>query len=251
MTRWEPALPPGYESIVAGETTIIALASARSALLAAAAHGTLYAFAQRHPDRRDLAGRGTAYAVPLPDGTRAVIRHNRHGGFLAPVTGDVFFSPTRAPHELRVAARLASENVCTPQILGVAIYPCAPLLARSDVVSREIVGSRDLELLLLDSPSGSNNRRVALDATANLFRALRRAGARHADLNLKNVLIGRDDVAYVIDVDRVSFHEPMSPAVAQANWRRFLRSARKWQTKGLKLADAELVRLARDVEAAL
>lgn len=211
---------------------------------------TLYAFAGAHPDRREIAGRGAAFAVPLSTGSRVVVRHNRHGGLLAPITRDIFLAPTRAPKELEISSRLLDAGVRTPQVLCVAVYRTAGLFARADVATREVPNGRDLQTLLASEKRGSDARRIAIDATALLLRTLRRAGVRHPDLNLKNVLIAGDQ-AWLLDVDRVVFEQTMSHAVGEANWRRFLRSARKWQVKGLRLTDAELTRIARDAEAAL
>src|SRR5439155_892053 len=74
------------------------------------ARGSLYDAASRDRAARPLEGRGIAYAIALPvSGTRAVVRHNRHGGLLAPVTRDLFLPPTRAPYELSTAMRLAGD----------------------------------------------------------------------------------------------------------------------------------------------
>ena len=56
-------------------------------------------------------------------GTRAVVRHNRHGGLFAPVTRDLFLPPTRAPHELRTALRLTALGVPTPPVLMYGVEP--------------------------------------------------------------------------------------------------------------------------------
>ena len=50
-------------------------------------------------------------------------RRNRHGGLFAPLTGDLFLSPTRAPYELAASLNLLSVGVPTPAILAYATYP--------------------------------------------------------------------------------------------------------------------------------
>src|SRR5206468_7012947 len=116
------------------------------ALRAALEGGTLYAYAAQHASARPLSGRGVAFAVPLPNGERVVVRHNRHGGLLAPLTGDRFVAPTRAPYELAVSLRLTKHGVPTPEIVAYAVYRAGPLpfLRRSDVASREVRDSSDL-----------------------------------------------------------------------------------------------------------
>ncbi|HUO53043.1 MAG TPA: lipopolysaccharide kinase InaA family protein, partial [Gemmatimonadaceae bacterium] len=78
---------------------------------------------------------------------------------------------------------------------------------------------------------------------------LAEAGARHPDLNLKNVLLATDAngriEAWVIDVDRVWFDAPGAPEVAAANVRRLARSAEKWRARhGLAITAEEIRALA-------
>jgi hypothetical protein len=84
-------------------------------------------------------------------------------------------------------------------------------------------------------------------AVAALLRALVRAGARHPDLNAKNVYLSRADgawTAYVLDVDRVRFGAPDDGAVAVRNLTRLLRSLRKRRTQAaLAITDDQLDRL--------
>lgn len=187
--------------------------------------------------------------MPLPDNeTRVVVRHSRHGGLLAPVTGDRFFPPTRAPHELRTALRLAEAHVPTPEVIAYATYPAGAVFRRSDVATREVVGGKDLAEMLARTDDGEA-RSSSLRATAELLRALERAGARHPDLNVMNVLIVATDGlparALVLDVDRVVFGERGDARIGAANVRRLLRSAHKLRSNGrITISDDELSRLA-------
>jgi tRNA A-37 threonylcarbamoyl transferase component Bud32 len=151
---------------------------------------------------------------------RVVVRHSRHGGLLAPVTGDLFLPPTRARHEWTVARRLADAGVPTAEVLAYAIYRHGPLFfQRADVVTREITGARDLAASLA-TPE-------AQEAVEALLAAMARTGAVHPDLNAKNVLLAERHgalTAYVIDVDRVVWR---SRGVDQANRSRLRRSIAK------------------------
>ena len=242
-------LPAGYARFTVGDAEVVARADAADAVREALHEGTLYAYARSHPRARAFAGRGAAYAVPLPDArTHVVVRHSRHGGLLAPVTGDRFLAPTRAPHELRVAVRLAECGIRTPEVVAFATYPAGPLLRRSDVATREVPRGRDLAVALLN-PGDDDAKRRMLEATAALLGALARCGARHPDLNLKNVLLapGADGgcEAWVLDVDRIAFERPGDERVARANFERLARSARKWrELYGVDVSDAELADLA-------
>ena len=178
----------------------------------------------------------------MPDGdARIVVRHNRHGGLLATLTGDRFLHPTRAPYEFDVSTRLLAAGVPTPRVLAYAVYRSGPF-ARSDVATRMADVSADLAARL--AAADAECRRRDLDLTATLVAQLSRAGARHHDLNAKNVLIGVPE-AIVLDVDRVTFG--WAPEIALAhNLRRLDRSLRKRRDRfDEAVTDAEIAALAR------
>jgi hypothetical protein len=246
--------PAGYVRVTAGGRVAVALerheADARQML----ADGSLYESAERDPAARPLQGRGVAYAVSLPvTRTAAVVRHNRHGGLLAPLTSDLFLPPTRAPRELAIALRLQEHGVPTPAVLMYATSPALVLFRRADVVTQEIVGGRDLSSFMAPDVAATE-RTDAWEATRVLVRHLNAAGARHHDLNVKNVLLaphGTGLTAYVLDVDRVTFAAPDSTEVAAGNASRLLRSARKWRAeRGAVFDEREIARLGRSLERA-
>jgi hypothetical protein len=247
--REPPAVPAGYTRFSCAGASVVALTDLAPAVRRAMASGTLYEYAAHHPDARTLMGRGVAYAVPLPDdATTVVIRHSRHGGLLAQLTGDRFLGRTRAPAELDTALRLAGAGVPTPQIVAYALYPAGPAFQRADVATREVAHSRDLARALAENPDPACKREL-LSATATLLARLTAAGARHPDLNLKNVLLARDArgeiSALVLDVDRVRFVTPGAPGVTAANLRRFNRSARKLRrTRGTPIDETDLLSIA-------
>jgi len=241
------ALPAGYLRVDAGRCSAVVRAEHRADAEAMLAEGTLYEAAARDLAARRYVGRGIAYAIALPvTGTRAVVRHNRHGGLFARLTRDLFLQPTRAPYELAVALRLAALGVRTPQVLMYDVQRSALLLRRSDVVTREVAGGRDLAAFMMPDVTASE-RAEAWAAARELVLTLNAAGARHHDLNVKNILIARGErglVAWILDVDRVDFGEPGSIAVRRGNAARLLRSARKWHDqKGALLDERELARL--------
>jgi hypothetical protein len=225
-------VPAGFVRVAAGRCEVVAQAEHRADAEALLADGTLYEAAARDLAARPLQGRGVAFAIALPvSGTRAVVRHNRHGGLLAPLTRDLFFPPTRAPYELLTSRRLTAAGVRTPAVLMYGVQRVGALLRRSDVVTREIVGGRDLATFLLPDASAAE-RAAAWRATRTLLQALVDAGARHHDLNVKNVLLaeqGGELQGWILDVDRVVLCEPSAVSVRLGNTMRLLRSARQWR----------------------
>jgi hypothetical protein len=240
-------LPAGYVSVRAGRCIAVVREEHRADAESMLEEGSLYEAAARDLGAQPLAGRGVAYAVLLPTSrVRAVVRHNRHGGLLAPITRDLFLPPTRAPRELATALRLAAGGVRTPAILMYGVQRAGVLLRRSDVVTREVEGGRDLAAYMrADVPTAE--RAAAWSAARTLLRDLGAAGARHHDLNAKNILLAPGEqglMAWVLDVDRVVFGEPASRAVHAGNVARLLRSARKWRDEhGAVFDEAELAAL--------
>jgi 3-deoxy-D-manno-octulosonic acid kinase len=199
-----------------------------------------------------------------------VVRHAWHGGALRRVTRDLFAPPTRAPHELRTSERLRAAGVRTPAVVAYARYPAPLGLRRVDVATAFVPDARDLAAVLLpdaDDATAARLRPAWLDATAALLGTLARAGARHPDLNLKNVLLAADPAvphahggavrAWVLDVDVAAL--PSRPATAReaedalaANLARLRRSLDKWRrTRALPVDDAELAALAQRARAHL
>jgi hypothetical protein len=267
-------VPPGYTRVrTAGGDAVCRAELAGAVAEALAAGGTLYAYAAAHPARRAFRGRAPVYAVPLPRGAGdVVVRHAWHGGALRGVTRDLFAPPTRAPRELRTSERLRAAGVPTPAVVAYARYPAPLGLCRVDVATRLVPDARDLAAVLLpgEARAGAGGRDEAgerlragwLDATAALLAALARAGARHPDLNLKNVLLAaaplpnesRDAAggdaalvrAWVLDVDVAALPEgaatpSQARAALDANLARLRRSLDKWRrTRGLPVGPAEL-----------
>ncbi len=239
--------PAGFVRVTAGRcVAVVREAHAEDARLMLA-EGSLYEAAARDLAARPLQGRGVAYAITLPaTGTRAVVRHNRHGGLLAPLTRDLFLPPTRAPHELSVALRLCKLVVPTPDVLMYGTAPAPFGFQRADVVTRQIDAGRDLSSFMAPDAS-PQERTIAWRATRALVRTMNDAGVRHHDLNVKNVLLAPSDdglSAYLLDVDRVTFGAPRSAEVTRGNVERLLRSARKWRDeRGALFDERELVTL--------
>jgi hypothetical protein len=251
--------PPGYERLRRPGVDAVARATVANAVGEALSAGSLYEYAAHHPEARPMRGRGVAYAVPLPDGaTRVVVRRSRHGGLLARLTGEIFFGATRAPHELEVSLRLTREGIPTPEVIAYSTYEVAPLLRRADVATREVKGAVDLATTLAGERDPASVR-DAVRVVARLLARMASAGVRHPDLNVRNVLIARDEngqrEAWLLDVDRVWFDTPRHPRVREANLSRFARSARKLhEREGLPVGDGEmalLAVLAREEEEAL
>lgn len=222
---------PGYARLKAEGIRGLVIESSRAGLESILATETLYDYAARQPEARKFKGRMPAYAIALPlDGGDVVVRHAMRGGALGVTGTDLFFPPTRALRELVNSLRLRLAGVPTPEVVAFVTYRAGPVFRRSDVATREIKEGHDLSVVLREMKD-SEHRKQCLEATGALLASLARAGAHHPDLNARNVLITWDDVAgaraHVLDVDRIRFHFPGDPMVANANFKRLERSLRK------------------------
>lgn len=249
MTAEADAPPSGFVRVGVAPRQAVVREREANDVRAVLTANTLHDWASLIANANLYSGRAPAYGVALPSsGTRVVVRHARHGGLLAPLTGDLFAGAGRAPHELAMSTRLAAAHVPTPVFVGYAVYPVALGMSRIDVLVEEVANARDLANVVRDGGITP----ALIDATAQLLAALARAGARHEDLNLKNILISRahdggarPPTAWVIDVDRVSFGHPRVRAM-EANLARLARSARKWRRgRELPFGDEDIVALAR------
>lgn len=261
MTARENEAPPsGYERLVGDGIDAVGLSALAGPLTQALQYGSFYEFAAHHPEATTLTGRGIAYAVPLPalnpePSVRAVVRRSRHGGLFGPITGERFLGRTRAPRELRTALRLERLGVATPKLLAYATYPDVALTRRADVVTCEVSGARDLAAEIMVTEGRGLDDELVM-AVARLLSSLTVAGARHPDLNIKNILVTHGDggevEALVIDVDRVWFDQPGASVVTERNMRRLIRSALKWRrVHGLQIDDFDLQSIADAVDATL
>lgn len=236
------AVPSGFRESAVGGARLVARDAVHAELRAALAGATLHAWAAARAGARGLEGRTVAWATHLDSGAEVVIRHARHGGTLRSVTGDLFLTPSRAPRELASSLRLQAAGVPTPDVVGYATYAAFGPLCRADVVTSWLDGTDFPDAWRAADRSA---RDAILGAMGTLVRRLRDAGAVHADLNAKNILIGRGTPhAWVLDVDRVSFHGADKPVMAR-NLTRLARSLAKWRARrGLDFGADDWHRLA-------
>ena len=224
------AVPPGYSAFRAARARVVSRDDVATAVRHATSGGTLYEWATRVAGASPLEGRRTAWAAELSPGLDVVVRHSAHGGLLAPLTGDLFLAPTRAPVELANALWLSARAIRTPPVLAYVVYPVAGgMLARADVMTQRVPGE-DLAAAWSAAP-GDSTRAAIATAVAELLRSMRAAGVLHPDLNIKNILLSRSMSgidAVLLDVDRVGQQPAGDSSTAMLNLVRLQRSAAKW-----------------------
>ena len=209
---------------------------------ALAAGRTLYEWAGAQPGRMTFVGRGEAYGVTL--GTRpAVVRHARHGGFLAPLLGDRFAGRPRFYHEVALSRRLAGGGVRTPDVLAGVRYRAGPG-HRADVATEQVAGADLVEVFFGERPPEGPARLAALEALGRLVRRLHDLGYVHPDLQLRNLLLtgaaSTGPHAWLLDVDTCRPMRGDRDAERARNLARFYRSWAKWnRLRGTRLTDVD------------
>ena len=97
---------------------------------------------------------------------------------------------------------------------------------------QEITESADLAECLFGSRLSEPLRSGALSAAGCLVGSLHRAGVRHPDLNIKNILIRWADEpldAYILDIEKCKIQVRLSQRARRGMLDRFHRSIRKFE----------------------
>jgi len=202
--------PEGYRLVESAGAWGFALEGARAWLAETLAADPLHAWAARHPDGRELSGRGRTSSVPAAvrrptDPDRWVVRHYRRGGVVATWLGDRYLGVgvPRPLRELHASLEARRRGIPTPRVVAGTVHP-GPVFYRADLVTEEIPGGADLAEVLFGDASPAVDDEVALVAAGALVRALEDACVLHPDLNAKNVvLLARAGGvhAHVVDLD--------------------------------------------------
>lgn len=177
-----------------------------------------------HGRSSGLAGRAEMLIIE-PD---MVVRPLVHGGLFRAITGWRFLSPSRSLRELRAGLLLESRGIPTPEILAIRITRRG-LFLQIEVVTRLIPDSMDLLAYLEGNP---DDTRECLRRAGALIRRMHDIGVYHADLHVKNMLIGADSELYVLDLDRAFRFSRMPGFLRRMNLKRFMRSLEKWRRAG-------------------
>ncbi len=221
-----------YESWTSGGVAATARSDVAAAVRAALTRaGTLYAWAARQPGRDTFHGRGAAYGVTLGL-ARAVVRHARHGGWLAPLLGDRYWGVPRFEREIALSERLRALGVATPAVLAGVRYD-AGALHRADVATERVPGVDLVALLFGEGPPAGAAREALWTAVGRLVGRLHASGFVHSDLQLRNVVYDPSVpgvAASLLDVDTCREVGTGSDGGGERrrNLGRFYRSWGKW-----------------------
>ncbi len=231
-----------YESWTKGGVAATATSDVAAAVRAAVTQaGTLYAWAARQPGREAFQGRGEAYGVALGP-ARAVVRHARRGGWLAPLLGDRYWGIPRFEREIAMSERLRAAGVATPAVLAGVRYD-AGAWHRADVATERVPGVDLAALLFGDAPSEGAARDAVWPAVGRLVGRLHGGGFVHPDLQLRNVVYDASvpgGAAWLLDIDTCRQPRHGLLDATRRNLDRFYRSWEKWnRLRGARLTPVD------------
>lgn len=177
-------------------------------------------------------GRARLRSLRLGSGDTALIRTYRHGGLLRHWSGGIFCSwPPRPFRELAITEEIRRRGIPTVETYGACIRQIGGPFYRGWLVTREITGAEDLWQAFKSGLAEELGIEPILRAVAATLRALHREGVYHTDLNLKNILVAREQgraKGYIIDFDKAKLVlGDLPPELARRNINRLLRSINK------------------------
>jgi hypothetical protein len=191
-------------------------------------------------------GRGGTQRFRL-GGVEVIGKRALHGGLLAPLLGGLYLGTGRILDQLLAADRLERAGVSTPAVLGVGWRRILGPFHAHAIITRAVLQAQNLyEAAREDAPW--RRRRVVLEKSADLIRAMHDAGFVHADLNVTNLLIGRGgdgDRALIVDLDGGRFRRIVGIGERYANLARLLRSYEKWIAGRFRLSGREEIAFLR------
>ena len=186
------------------------------------------------PGSFSLQGRGRPLVVSL-NGKMLVLRHGYHGGLLRSLTRDLFWGGGRLLKEISVLAAAKKGGIDVPEVVGGIVTECRGGLTKLDLITTYLPGTEDLLSYYRNwkLPAGRSRlreKRAIIRRAADQVARLHNQGIFHADLQLKNILIGRtgEDIrVFLLDFDRSYQRKRLSPAARRRNLARLYRSFQK------------------------
>ena len=156
---------------------------------------------------RELPG-GRGSILLIEDGARSwVLRRYLRGGFAARLARDRYLwlgeERTRSFRELRLLAALEARGLPVPPPVA-GRYVRDALTYRAELVTGRLKGARSLEAVL-EAREMDDSRWTAI---GQCLRRFHDAGAQHADLNSRNIMLGEQGEVWVLDFDRGRLRAP-------------------------------------------
>lgn len=173
------------------------------------------------------AGRGTVSCFPLATG-RGLVRQYLRGGILRHILRDRYLLNNRPRREWALHTFLFDEGFPVPEPLGV-MWEKRGLLFSGALATRYVEAQHLLDFLQASPPQAG----AILLRVGKVVRRMHELGVYHADLQVKNILIGPAET-FIIDFDNARRYDKLSHL---ARCRNLLRLRRSFDKNGLPAKD--------------
>lgn len=168
----------------------------------------------------DGSGRGYLQRFALKKGTGIVRRYHR-GGAVCYLLNDRYCLDNRPLKELKLHVEVHARGLSVPEPLG-AVWERTGLWYRGAIATRELDARHMLHYL----KEAHGTCRDIMERAGKLIRQMHDMGVYHADLQLRNILVGEEEL-YLIDFDNCRICRNLSPFSRARNLLRFRRSMEK------------------------
>jgi 3-deoxy-D-manno-octulosonic acid kinase len=203
----------GFEKITKAGCTALVRESGAAAIAAALCEGAGCVPAGE-------GGRGSIQRFACAGGA-GILRGYRRGGVARHFLKDAYVLANRPLREFRIHRYAEINALPVPELLGVC-WRRGGLLVRGAIATREL-SARTLHAYLAETPADAA---AVLTACGALIRRMHDLGIWHADLQIKNILVG-DGGPWLIDFDNARLRAHLSPLQRARNLLRLRRSLEK------------------------
>lgn len=159
-----------------------------------------------------------------------VVRHNRHGGLLGFLLGDLFLDGNRVHKELLLLWRLRKAEVPTLAPVASIGKRVGPFW-KQFLITEYLQGAEDM-LSFLQTTFDMKRRLTVMRRAGEVVSKMHDLGVYHGDLQLKNLLVRGGEV-FVIDLDKSKQMVPLPTRIRFKNLLRLMRSVEKAERRGL------------------
>lgn len=179
-----------------------------------------------------------------------VVRQYVHGGVLGRLWGSLFLSSRQMHRELRIARHALDCGVPTCRPVALRIEHVFGPLVRGHYVTEKLESTQNLlEFCRMHGEELTIKQRIEVShAIARTLSRMHDAGIYHSDLNLKNILVRRENAqncVQVIDFKKSGLRNRLDLAEGLQNLVRLDRSVLKWPASRAAISLTDRLRTLR------
>jgi 3-deoxy-D-manno-octulosonic acid kinase len=232
-------IPASFSLIEKGRVSLLLKEDYKNLLLAQGIDDLKTFLQKNRQTSRYFEGRTPHLSIPLENGKRMVLRRYSHGGLLRAITGNLYFFGSRSFRELALTEEIRARKIPTIIPIGAIHHRISFPFYQAYFLSLEVPQASDLAQYLQQigpNPSRENllSKRKTIRSAGFLICQFHQAGFFHSDLQIKNILVTRDQLL-LIDFDRSYRRSALSVRKRMKNLLRLNRSAEKWKRLGLSI----------------